>query len=109
MAVSKVQKISEQNTEPSKQEPDQTPTEDSPMNIDDIRKISLVAVSISWDISLPDATAKVCGFTPRIAVRDKPSFHVNPNRRVWFDFRTGAGGDIFSLAGEMSGETDFLS
>ena len=38
----------------------------------------------------------------------KPSFHVNPNRQVWFDFGTGAGGDIFSLAGEMSGETDFL-
>ena len=38
----------------------------------------------------------------------KPSFHVNPNRQVWFDFGTGTGGDIFSLAGEMSGETDFL-
>lgn len=38
----------------------------------------------------------------------KPSFHVNPRKNVWFDFGTGAGGDIFSLAGEMSGETDFL-
>lgn len=27
---------------------------------------------------------------------------------MWYDFGTGAGGDIFSLAGEMSGETDFL-
>ena len=42
------------------------------MNIDDIKKISLV------------------------------------KRNLWFDFGTGAGGDIFSLAGEMSGETDFL-
>ena len=38
----------------------------------------------------------------------KPSFHVNPRKNLWFDFGTGAGGDIFSLAGEMSGETDFL-
>lgn len=37
-----------------------------------------------------------------------PSLHVNPQRQVWFDFATGAGGDIFSLAAEMSGETDFL-
>lgn len=37
-----------------------------------------------------------------------PSLHVNPQRQVWFDFATGVGGDIFSLAAEMSGETDFL-
>ncbi|MCM1142941.1 MAG: toprim domain-containing protein, partial [Muribaculum sp.] len=38
----------------------------------------------------------------------KPSFHVVPQRNLWYDFGTGAGGDIFSLAGAMSGETDFV-
>ena len=38
----------------------------------------------------------------------KPLFHVNPNKNIWFDFGSGTGGDIFTLAGEMSGETNFL-
>ena len=38
----------------------------------------------------------------------KPSFHVNPRKNVWFDFGSGAGGDIFTLAGELCNSTDFI-
>ena len=40
------------------------------MNIDDIKKISLVEFLNQLGYQLPDATAKVFGFTPRIAVRE---------------------------------------
>lgn len=35
------------------------------------------------------------------------SFKVNTDRNVWFDFGLGKGGDIFHLAGELTGSTDF--
>ena len=38
----------------------------------------------------------------------KPSFHVRPSKGVWYDFGTGEGGDIFTLAGVLSGKTDFI-
>ena len=38
-----------------------------------------------------------------------PSFKVNTDRNVWFDFGLGRGGDIFTLAGERAGSTDFLT
>ena len=37
-----------------------------------------------------------------------PSFKVDTNKNVWFDFGTGKGGDIFDLAGEFIGSEDFL-
>lgn len=38
-----------------------------------------------------------------------PSFKVNKDRNVWFDFGLGRGGDIFTLAGELVRSTDFLT
>ena len=38
-----------------------------------------------------------------------PSFHVNTRKGVWHDFGTGHGGDIFTLAGELSGNGSFLA
>ena len=38
-----------------------------------------------------------------------PSFKVNTDRNVWFDFGLGCGGDIFTLAGELVRSTDFLT
>ncbi|MBW4725819.1 toprim domain-containing protein [Prevotella nigrescens] len=38
----------------------------------------------------------------------RPSFKVDINRNVWFDFGIGKGGDIFDLAGEFIGSGDFL-
>lgn len=36
-----------------------------------------------------------------------PSFQVNIRKNVWYDFGIGCGGDIFSLAGELTGSNDF--
>lgn len=38
----------------------------------------------------------------------RPSFKVDINRNVWFDFGIGKGGDILDLAGEFIGSEDFL-
>lgn len=78
------------------------------MNIDEIKKISLVEFLNQLGYHPTGRDSKGLWFYAPYRSERKPSFHVNPNRQVWFDFGTGAGGDIFSLAGEMSGETDFL-
>jgi len=78
------------------------------MNIDEIKKISLVEFLNQLGYQPVGRDSKGLWFYAPYRSERKPSFHVNPNRQVWFDFGTGAGGDIFSLAGEMSGETDFL-
>ena len=38
----------------------------------------------------------------------RPSFRVNTDKGLWFDFGTGKGGDIFDLAGEIAGSGDFM-
>lgn len=78
------------------------------MNIDEIKKISLVEFLNQLGYQPTGRDSKGLWFYAPYRAERKPSFHVNPNRQVWYDFGTGAGGDIFSLAGEMSGETDFL-
>ena len=78
------------------------------MNIDEIKKISLVEFLNQLGYQPVGRDSKGLWFYAPYRSERKPSFHVNPNRQIWFDFGTGAGGDIFSLAGEMSGETDFL-
>ena len=78
------------------------------MNIDEINKISLVEFLNQLGYQPTGRDSKGLWFYAPYRSERKPSFHVNPNRQVWFDFGTGTGGDIFSLAGEMSGETDFL-
>lgn len=78
------------------------------MNIDEIRKIPLVEFLNQLGYQPTGRDSKGLWFYAPYRSERKPSFHVNPNRQIWFDFGTGAGGDIFSLAGEMSGETDFL-
>lgn len=78
------------------------------MNIGEIKKISLVEFLNRLGYQPVGRDSKGLWFYAPYRSERKPSFHVNPNRQVWFDFGTGAGGDIFSLAGEMSGETDFL-
>ena len=78
------------------------------MNIDEIRKISLVEFLNQLGYKPTGRDSKGLWYYAPYRGERKPSFHVNPNRNVWFDFGTGAGGDIFSLAGEMSGSSDFL-
>ena len=78
------------------------------MNIDEIRKISLVDFLNRLGYQPTGRDSKGLWFYAPYRSERKPSFHVNPNKGVWFDFGTGAGGDIFSLAGAMSGSTDFV-
>ncbi len=78
------------------------------MNIDEIRNISLVDFLNRLGYQPTGKDSKGLWFYAPYRSERKPSFHVNPNKGVWFDFGTGAGGDIFSLAGAMSGSTDFV-
>lgn len=78
------------------------------MNIDEIRKISLVDFLNRLGYKPTGRDSKGLWFYAPYRSERKPSFHVNPNKGVWFDFGTGAGGDIFSLAGAMSGSSDFV-
>ena len=38
-----------------------------------------------------------------------PSFRVNVAKQLWYDFGTGKGGDIFTLAGEFARSGDFMA
>lgn len=78
------------------------------MNIDAIRQILLVDFLNHLGYQPTGRDSKGLWFYAPYRSERKPSFHVNPNKNIWFDFGTGTGGDIFTLAGEMSGETDFL-
>lgn len=78
------------------------------MNIDEIRKISLVDFLNRLGYQPTGRDSKGLWFYAPYRSERKPSFHVIPSRNRWYDFGTGAGGDIFSLAGAMSGSTDFV-
>jgi len=39
----------------------------------------------------------------------RPSFRVNVAKGLWFDFGLSKGGDIFDLAGEIIGSSDFIT
>lgn len=78
------------------------------MNIDEIKKISLVEFLNQLGYKPTGRDSKGLWFYAPYRSERKPSFHVNPRKNVWYDFGTGAGGDIFSLAGAISGETDFV-
>lgn len=78
------------------------------MNIDAIRQIPLVDFLNHLGYQPTGRDSKGLWFYSPYRNERKPSFHVNPRKNVWFDFGTGAGGDIFSLAGAMSGSTEFV-
>jgi len=77
------------------------------MNINDIKKISLVEFLNQLGYQPTGRDSKGLWFYPYRSER-KPSFHVNPRKNVWFDFGSGDGGDIFTLAGELCDSTDFI-
>ena len=78
------------------------------MNIDDIKRIALVDFLHHLGYEPTGRDSKGLWFYAPYRNERKPSFHVNPRKNLWYDFGTGAGGDIFTLAGEMSGATDFI-
>lgn len=78
------------------------------MNIDELRQIPLVDFLNRLGYQPTGRDSKGLWYYAPYRNERKPSFHVNPHKNLWFDFGTGAGGDIFSLAGGMSGQSDFL-
>ncbi len=78
------------------------------MNIDDIKQISLVDFLHHLGYEPTGRDSKGLWFYAPYRNERKPSFHVNPRKNVWFDFGSGAGGDIFTLAGELCDSTDFI-
>ena len=78
------------------------------MNIDAIRQIPLVDFLNHLGYQPTGRDSKGLWFCSPYRNERKPSFHVNPRKNLWFDFGSGAGGDIFNLAGELTGETDFI-
>lgn len=78
------------------------------MNIVEIRKIPLVEFLNQLGYQPTGRDSKGLWFYAPYRSERKPSFHVNPRKNLWFDFGTGAGGDIFSLAGELCNSSDFI-
>ena len=78
------------------------------MNIDEIRKIPLVEFLNQLGYHPTGRDSKGLWFYSPCRSEHKPSFHVNPRKNVWFDFGSGAGGDIFTLAGELCNSGDFI-
>jgi hypothetical protein len=78
------------------------------MNIDEIRQIPLVDFLNHLGYQPTGRDSKGLWFYSPYRNERKPSFHVNPRKNLWYDFGSGAGGDIFNLAGELTGEKDFI-
>lgn len=78
------------------------------MDIDAIKGISLVDFLHRLGYDPTGRDSRGLWFYAPYRNERKPSFHVNPRKNVWYDFGTGDGGDIFTLAGVMSGKTDFI-
>lgn len=78
------------------------------MDIDAIKGISLVDFMHHLGYEPTGRDSKGLWFYAPYRNERKPSFHVNPRKNVWFDFGSGAGGDIFTLAGELCNSTDFI-
>lgn len=78
------------------------------MDIDAIKGISLVDFLHHLGYDQTGRDSKGLWFYAPYRNERKPSFHVNPRKNVWFDFGAGEGGDIFTLAGLLSGKSDFI-
>ena len=78
------------------------------MDIDAIKGISLVDFLHHLGYDPTGRDSKGLWYYAPYRNERKPSFHVRPSKGVWFDFGVGEGGDIFTLAGKMSGKPDFI-
>lgn len=78
------------------------------MDIDAIRRISLVDFLNHIGYQPTGRDSKGLWFLSPYRSERKPSFHVNPTKGLWYDFGSGKGGDLFSLAAELTGSADFI-
>lgn len=79
------------------------------MNIDNIRSISLVDFLHHLGYEPTGRDSRGLWFYSPSRSERKPSFHVVPNKNLWYDFGAGIGGDIFTLARELCGSQDFMA
>ncbi len=78
------------------------------MDIDAIKGISLVDFLHRLGYDPTGRDGKGLWYYAPYRNERRPSFHVRPSKGVWYDFGRGEGGDIFTLAGVLSGKTDFI-
>lgn len=79
-----------------------------PMEIKDMRLIPIADFLQRLGHSPVKRKANELWYPAPYRKETEPSFRVNTDRNVWFDFGLGKGGDIFTLAGELISSNDFL-
>ena len=77
------------------------------MELEEIRQISLVGFLENLGHMPVSRKGNDVWFRSPFRNERTASFKVDTQRNVWFDFGLGKGGDIFHLAGELTGSTGF--
>lgn len=77
------------------------------MNIEEIRNIPLTEFLDRMGHEPKKQRGDECWYLAPYREERTASFQVNFRKNVWHDFGTGHGGDIFTLAGELTGSGDF--
>lgn len=77
------------------------------MNIEDIRAIPITELLARLGHEPKRQRGDECWYLAPYREERTASFQVNIRKNVWHDFGTGRGGDIFTLAGELTDSRDF--
>ena len=78
------------------------------MDVRQMREIPIADFLSAMGIHPTKQKGNVLWYSAPYRMERRPSFKVDINRNVWFDFGIGKGGDIFDLAGAFIGSEDFL-
>lgn len=78
------------------------------MDVRQMREIPIADFLSAMGIHPSKQRGNVLWYSAPYRTERTPSFKVDTNKNVWFDFGIGKGGDIFDLAGEFIGSEDFL-
>ena len=79
------------------------------MNIDGIRKIPLADFLARLGHEPCRRSRNELWYRAPYRSERTPSFRVNVEKQLWYDFGLGKGGDIFTLAGEFVQSNDFMA
>ena len=77
------------------------------MNIEEIRRIPITDFLALAGHAPERQRGDECWYLAPYREERTASFQVNIRKNVWHDFGTGRGGDIFTLAGELTNSRDF--
>lgn len=77
------------------------------MNIEEIRRIPITDFLALAGHAPKRQRGDECWYLAPYREERTASFQVNIRKNVWHDFGTGRGGDIFTLAGELTDSRDF--